>query len=506
MKRLKHEMEPRPTHRWSAVRRSALLTCAAGALLGAAAHGMAQVREDAAGASASTQSRPEQRPDQPGENAAQGQVADPATGAAPLGEAGQAAQAAPVDTASQVYGPPSDEVVIEYPTGVPEELALGVAYALNDYPAIRASRLEEDAAYQEVRAARGQRFPTVTVDGQGLTGGNDIVANQNLALNLIVQQPLWSGGRIGAAIDRAQAAQAVTEASTLETGESIAIQVVNAYYEAQSGRRRMVALDEGNTLLIDLVNSIQRRVDQEVSPVADLTLVQSRQADIQRQYQVAQATYYSARETYRQLTGLFQEELDEIPPYPGEAAHPQFTDAVQEAAQCNPLLKRLAAEVDLADAAVEVAKKELYPQVSAQFSQNEITGTRFGLVVRSQLSNGLSQFRLIDASQARRLQASTNIQTAARETRVRLTNDILLNYSTREQIPIVRKAVEASSELTESYRRQFVAGRRSWLDVVNAVREEISADLNLADAEVSAMATGARILIYTCRWTPTIGS
>jgi len=415
-------------------------------------------------------------------------------------------QSAPQPSAQPVYGPQTEEIPVEYPDGVPQDLAQGVAYALNDYPAIRAARLEEDASNEEVRAAKGQRLPTVTVDGQGLAGGNDIVANQNIALNLTVQQPIWSGGRIGAAIDRAQAARAVSQAATLETGESIAIQVINAYYEALSARRRMTALDEGNDQLIDLVNSIQRRVDQDVSPVADLTLVQSRQADIQRQFQVAQAGFYSARETFRQLTGLFQYELETVPPYPGEAAHPQFADAVEEAAQCNPLIKRLAAQAELASADVEVAKKELFPQISAQFSRNEITGTRFGVVVRSQLSNGLSQFRLVDASQARQLQAATNIQTASRETTVRLTNDLLLNYSTREQIPIVRKAVNAATDLTVSYRRQFVAGRRSWLDVVNAVREEITAELNLADAEVSAMASGARILIYTCRWTPTIGS
>lgn len=498
----KVEMELQSTTRRAVLRRSAMLTCAAAALLSAAAHGSTAYSQDALTEPADPPSAPQQDPADAAAPVPDGTL--PPTEPAPAAESGEPVAAA--EPEADVYGPPSETVVIEYPTGVPDELAKGVAFALNDYPAIRAARLEEDAATQEVRAAQGQRLPTVTVDGQGLTGGSPVVANQNLALNLVVQQPLWSGGRIGAAIDRARAARTVSEAATLETGEGIAIQVVNAYYEALSGLRRMQALDEGNTLLIDLVNSIQRRVDQEVSPVADLTLVQARQADIQRQYQVAQATYYSARETYRQLTGLFQAELAEVPPYPGEDAHPQFADAVEEAAQCNPLLRRLAAEAELANANVEVAKKELYPQVSAQFSRNEITGTRFGVVVRSQLSNGLSQFRQIDAARARGLQASTNIQTAARETRVRLTNDILLNYSTREQIPIVRKAVQAASELTVSYRRQFVTGRRSWLDVVNAVREEISADLNLADAEVSAMASGARILIYTCRWTPTIGS
>jgi adhesin transport system outer membrane protein len=407
---------------------------------------------------------------------------------------------------AQVYGPPSERVAIPYPDGIPPDLARGVAMALDDYPAIRAARLQEEAASQEVRAAKGQRLPSVTVDGQGLGGGTAIVEDQDLALNVTVLQPLWSGGRINAAIDRARAAREVSYAQTLETGESIAIQTINAFYQAVLAKRRMAALEEGNNQLMELVGSIERRVSQQVSPRADLTLVQSRQADIQRQYQVAQATFLSARETYRQLTGDFDYALENPPEYPGEEAHPQVDNALNDAETCNPLLRRLAAEAELAEAEVEVAQKELFPTVSAQLSRNEITGTRYGIVVRSQLNNGLSQFRLVDASRARQLQATTNILTAARETRVRLTEDLLLNYSTREQIPIVRTAVEAATDLTTSYRRQFVAGRRSWLDVVNAVREEISADLNLVDAETSAMASGARILIYTCRWTPAIGS
>ncbi|MEE4199917.1 TolC family protein [Erythrobacter sp.] len=410
------------------------------------------------------------------------------------------------DGVAEVYGPPTQREAIEYPEGVPPDLALGVALALDEYPAIRAARLQEEASDQEVRAAKGQRLPTVTVDGQGLGGGTAIVEDQQLALNVTVLQPLWSGGRIDAAIDRARAAREVSLAQTLETGESIAIQTINAFYEALLARRRMLALEEGNNQLTDLVGSIERRVDQSVSPRADLTLVLSRQAEIQRQYQVAQATFLSARETYRQFTGQFDYRLDEIPPYLGEAAHPDLDTAIADAETCNPLLRRLNAEAVLAEAEVEVAQKELFPTVSAQLSRNEITGTRYGIVVRSALNNGLSQFRLVDASRARQLQASTNILTAARETRVRLTEDLLLNYSSREQIPIVRTAVEAASDLTVSYRRQFVAGRRSWLDVVNAVREEITADLNLVDAETSAMASGARILIYTCRWTPAIGS
>jgi adhesin transport system outer membrane protein len=50
--------------------------------------------------------------------------------------------------------------------------------------------------------------------------------------------------------------------------------------------------------------------------------------------------------------------------------------------------------------------------------------------------------------------------------------------------------------------RQFIAGRRSWLDVMNALREAVTAQLSKADAEVVVMSTAARLLLRSGRWHP----
>jgi adhesin transport system outer membrane protein len=50
--------------------------------------------------------------------------------------------------------------------------------------------------------------------------------------------------------------------------------------------------------------------------------------------------------------------------------------------------------------------------------------------------------------------------------------------------------------------RQFIAGRRSWLDVMNTLRETLSARLGLADAEISSMSSFVRLSLRTGRWSP----
>jgi adhesin transport system outer membrane protein len=50
--------------------------------------------------------------------------------------------------------------------------------------------------------------------------------------------------------------------------------------------------------------------------------------------------------------------------------------------------------------------------------------------------------------------------------------------------------------------RQFLAGRKTWIDVMNAVRESNAARTGLTEAKISAMSSAARLRLRTCRWAP----
>jgi adhesin transport system outer membrane protein len=419
-------------------------------------------------------------------------------------EGDAASDAAPVVAPSQVYGPPDNRPVIVPPRGVPQTLAEGVYSAVANFPRVRAALLNIKARQSDIKAAKRRWLPSASLQALSFTGGNPIAGTDPFALNFVVDQPIWNGGRIGAQIDRANAALTVSEARAVEVAESVSIQAINSYFEAVLSKRRLGKLEEGRATLQELVETIKRRVDQQVSPNSDLVLAESRLAELEQQITFAQASYYSARETYRQVTGLFGYDFVELPTYEASIMHPPVGGLIDEASQCNPTTRVAIAERELAGVDTDLAKSQLYPQLSAQFSLNEITGSRVGLAVTAQLQNGLSQFSVIDASRTRELELEAETDAAGLEGRLRITNDILLNYSARDQVPIGLRSVAAAEEVTASYRRQFIAGRRSWLDVVNAVREQVTADLFLVDSETSAMASAARIQIYSCRWVPAI--
>jgi adhesin transport system outer membrane protein len=54
-----------------------------------------------------------------------------------------------------------------------------------------------------------------------------------------------------------------------------------------------------------------------------------------------------------------------------------------------------------------------------------------------------------------------------------------------------------SAEVSESYARQYTAGRKSWLDVLNAAREASQAELTLVDAQSQMQAAVLRLKAQT---------
>jgi adhesin transport system outer membrane protein len=185
--------------------------------------------------------------------------------------------------------------------------------------------------------------------------------------------------------------------------------------------------------------------------------------------------------------------FDAVPPEPV---------ALDEMTGCAPSLGRLRGEIASAEAEVKTAKGALWPQLLLQLSQNELTGARAALVLRAQTGNGLSRFSAIDRAKARVDQTMAQLGAADREIRARLGNEYVSLRSNRAQAEAGIDASLAAADLQASYQRQFVAGRRSWLDVLNAARELVSARISESDARVNAAANATRILALSCRWRP----
>ncbi|WP_340589216.1 TolC family protein [Erythrobacter alti] len=408
----------------------------------------------------------------------------------------------------RAYGPPSHDAQIlrgPAPVAIPDPLDVAATLAATTHPLVDAAEAEADALDADLRVARWQRYPSVSVEALAATEGSSFADQDGFALNAVLEQPIWAGGRLTGEIDRARASLRVGENRVGEARRDIVLRVISAYYEYVMAAERVSVLRSSLAEHNDLLAAIGRRVDQEVSPLADLTLGRSRTAQVELDLTVIEEARDAASLSLRELTGGVV--VEPVLPPPGIASTlPPEDIALAEALACSPSLDALTDLIAVAQAQRDIAKSQLWPQLLLQVSQNEITGARAALVLRAQLGPGNSQVTAIEATDARIQRAIAQFGETERVLREQLRRDYVLVRASERRIASGVIAADAADEIIASYQRQFIAGRRSWLDVMNATREAASARLSESDARVGSAAATARILALSCRWKPEAGA
>ncbi len=409
-----------------------------------------------------------------------------------------------VSASAQTYGPEDTEqasAVARTLEGLPAPLVEAATKAVSQNPQVLAQLAEVAALESELRAAKWQRAPNLSAEALVTTGGSNAADVDGLAFNVALEQPIWAGGGIGAGVDAARAGRNVGESALRQIRYDIVVGIASAYFEALTAFERAKALEAGLADMATLVASIERRVEREVSPAADLVLARSRVTQLEVDLATAREQGENAMLRLQELVG---ERV--LPPVMAEADLsadlPIEALALDEIMICSPALERSKREVDLASARADVTKSALWPQLLVQLSQNELTGARAALVLRWQSGNGLSQFAVNDAAKARVDRAIALLGQTDQEARRRISAEYVLLRSSQRRAEAGLQAFEAAAALQASYQRQFVAGRRSWLDVLNAAREKTLAAVSYETARVSAQGAATRILALTCRWSP----
>lgn len=413
--------------------------------------------------------------------------------------------AIPATAFAQTYGPeapdaPSSVSPLQ-PQGLPEGLLDAVEVSLSQNPQVLARLAELSALNSDLRAAKWQRFPNLSAEVLATTGGSNAADVDGLAFNLALEQPIWSGGAIGNSIDAARTSRNIGRTALREIRFDILLAITASYYDALLAFERVKALEEGLAEMQLLAGSIERRVMQEVSPASELRLARSRLTQLEVDITTARERGENAMLQLEELVGA----PIPFPSFPTRnltAQLPLEQAGLLEALSCSPRLERLRGEIDLADARMRVTRSALLPQLLFQLSQNELTGARAALALRWQTGNGLSQFAATDSAKARIERAIALLGQGDQETQRQVRAEYVTLRANQRREEAGEASLEAATELLAGYRRQFVAGRRSWLDVMNAAREKTLANVSLNDARVNVSGSATRILALSCNWRP----
>ena len=409
-----------------------------------------------------------------------------------------------------VYGPPSPKTVStdlanaswqDPPSEVSQVLLDVVRSTSASHPAARAAQAQFRAATSDVSAAQWQRFPTLSTQ---LSYGNLSQQSQSysIAPTVTVDMPLWAGGKIDATLNRTRAQQWAAFMALNETLQVLALNVSQTYFDILRLSRRESLLGESIREHEQLVETMERRVRQEVSPFSDLELAQSRLAQIRQEADIMRAQRLASQRFFIELAGNEAFDFTSFPSAPPEVVAYEWSGVENEALAYDPSLRRQSALADVAKAEGDMTKASIFPQVSAQYSRNDLFGSRVGLVVKLQSVGGLSQFSAVESARLRLEGAIDQIAGVQRQVRQQVSNDVIENDAALARLKNSSVAAATAGRIKDSYMRQFISGRRSWLDVMNSLRESVNAQLNEVDAIVSASASAVRIAIRTGAWRP----
>ena len=371
--------------------------------------------------------------------------------------------------------------------------------ALATHPAILSRRSSSTAARADLDAAEWQRYPTPSLeanyDHNGVT-----------TTSLRVQQPLWAGGRIDAGIDAANFHLQASNTAIDETKQDILYRVISAYVEAVRQQAREETLAQGVQQHERLLGLITRRVEHEASPRVDQELAQSRLYQANNDLSQVTQALANALTQLSQLAGMPVRRVGslEADNLPGQQSRESM---LARALAWSPTLHRLKHEEEAAQADIESKRASYKPQVSLRFDNSHVSAalngvpafssSRLMLVVEAQTGAGLSALANVDAAIARRDAAREQRETAVRDVQERLTMDWDELQAARMRLENAMLASKSSKEVYESYERQYTAGRKTWLDVLNTVRESTQADVAVTDASAQASAALLRLKLDT---------
>jgi adhesin transport system outer membrane protein len=368
--------------------------------------------------------------------------------------------------------------------------------AAQQHPTVLAKVDELRAARSNEKGATWQRYPAVTASAQGLNG-------QRMTL-LSLQQPLWTGGRLESGSALARARVAVAEGSLREAQIDVAYKVVAAWQRAAAAGARVAAATKAIAELQLLGEMVKRRVAAGLSPEVELLLLSARLEQALADLNDGRVESQIALSLLTQLSGSSVSDLP-VATQLADADLARDENAVADiAVRASPTVMRLEAEREAAEDSAALARNAMLPtlvlHVDRQYGRTAGSldpGTRATIALEQSFGPGLGMAtRAAADSASANVSASLHaIEAARRDLLSRVAGDLAAMRLALEQEETARVSLEALTAVTQSYQRMFTAGRRTWLELLNAVRDQNDAHRAVLMARVQSSAAMLRVRV-----------
>ena len=368
--------------------------------------------------------------------------------------------------------------------------ALQAAVRLN--PSVKSKIAELKSLGYKLDEAEAGRLPSFSISAQSMYNNDD---NYGVARG---QVPIYSFGKINGSIKVAEQGIDVGRLSLLQVQRQL-IEDTAAAYNSYWGIKQRINIAQDNVEEHNrFYQLISRRQEGGVASAADVRLALSRLLQAQAQLEQIKGAAAKAQNELQSLTqiAIFADK----PIEQALVALPAEQDPIKVAQDIDARVKVRAAELEMTRKEANLRKAERMPTLYARYDKyinpkNDYSSdNKVGLVLEGSLDGlGIIGQKRAAAAEAQIAVAEENLEDTRNEIKRRVSNLVTERGIQNNIISSYEQSTEEMEETLKSIIRQFDAGRKSWIDVLNFQRELTDMRHQLVQAKTNWMEVSLRI-------------
>lgn len=372
---------------------------------------------------------------------------------------------------------------------------------LESHPSIEMSKETIKGAEFEVDSAKWGYFPSPSVDYS--TKSKD---KERLVVRL--EQPIWTGGKLDSAYDKAQALEKEAIYELAENRFKLIENYIDTLKEYLQTKDKINTLNFNKSQFFKLSEMLDRFMKAGVLSQTDKNLLNSRIASISSDLIISKSKHKVSMIQLEILTGKkINCEIDFVSnmDFPLQL---QAERLVQDFQENHPTLKKMDAKILGAIAEVENAKSKLWPSlvlrgehVRGSLYDDDTDPENENLVyLNLNISTGAGLSGLSNIDKAKIAISKTKFEKSTKEKELidKLMADYTNHVTAVNHIVMIEEDIKTAELIYESNQRLFESGKKSWLDLVNSLSElgkqkikyaELLVDKNILEYKI-ALKTG----------------
>lgn len=302
-----------------------------------------------------------------------------------------------------------------------------------------------------------------------------------------LRQPVWAFGRIDDGIDFADQELLADQRDLLRVQRDLLEQTVSAYIQVLSLQSQQQVAQENITRHQQLFERIQRRHQGQLASIAEVNLANIR---LKQANAKAQKLAGELRLQLTELSSLIEQPVEQVTEVDKEFLHlPSLTDIETKILINSAEVLYKQQLIAVAKAEAERAWSNAMPTVYLQADKylNQLgyrNGVQYSLMLEGSLDGmGLSASGRVKAANAR-ITASEQTLAVAEEDLLRQARSFYQQIHLHSDLTqMYGQTVEQVQSVIDSYSRQYEAGRKTWIEVLNMHKEYTDQRLSQVQSE-----------------------